>query len=184
MAINANLDIIDAITGRADRLGKVIAKKALDDPDAQKITALPGLGYIPATAVKAEMAGIGRFPTPEKLASHAGLAPSRRDGGDRTRTGGTTGRGSAGLRTATVKAAFVAVRYDPRLKAIHGRIAGRRGPIRAGIAVARRMPVSTRHLLTEQADYRGTRTGNSSSGDSGGYGASPGPRSSRPPPPR
>ena len=162
----------------------MIAKKALGDPDAQKITTLPGMGHILALTVMAEIVDIGRFATPEKLVSYAGLAPSRHDSGNRARTGDTTGRGSAGLRTAMVEAAFVAVRYDPRLKAIHGRTAGRRGPIKAGIAVARRMLVSTRHLLTGQADYRDIWTGNSSSGDSGGYGASPGPRSSLPPPPR
>ena len=53
-----------------------------------------------------------------------------------------------------VEAAFVAVRYDPRLKAIYERIAERRGPMKARVAIARRMLVSIHHMLTEQADYR------------------------------
>ena len=154
MAIDANLDIIDTITRQADRLGKVIAKKALDDPDVQKIMTLPGMGHILAMTVKAEIVDIGRFPTPEEIVSYAGLAPSRHDSGDRTHTGGTTGRGSTVLRTAMVEAAFVAVRHDPRLKAIYDRIAERRGPMKARIAIARRMLVSVHHMLTEQADYR------------------------------
>ncbi len=65
-AINANLDIIDTITRQADRLGKVIAKKALNDPDVQKIMTLPGMGHIIALTVKAEIVDIGRFHTPGK----------------------------------------------------------------------------------------------------------------------
>ena len=154
MAINANLDIIDTITGQADRLGKVIAKKALNDPDVQKIMTIPGMGHILALTVMAEIVDIGRFATPEKLVSYAGLAPSRHDSGNRTQTGGITKRGSVWLRTAMVEAAFVAVRYDPRLKAIYERIAERRGPMKARVAIARRMLVSIHHMLTEQADYR------------------------------
>ena len=104
--------------------------------------------------VKAEIVDIGRFPTPEKLVSYAGLAPSRHDGGERTQTGGITKRGSVWLRTAMVEGAFMAVRYDLRLKAIYERIAERRGPMKARVAVARRMLVSVHRMLTEQAEYR------------------------------
>ncbi len=45
-----------------------------------------------------------------------------------------------------VEAAFVAVRYDPRLKAIYDRIPERHGPMKARVAVARRMPVSIHHI--------------------------------------
>ena len=157
MAIDANLDIIDiidTITGQADQLGKVIAKNALNDPDVQKIMTIPGMGHILALTVKAEIVDLGRFATPEKLVSYAGLAPSRHDSGDRIRTGGITGRGSVGLRTSMVEAAFVAVRHDLRLKAIYERIIERRGPMKARVAVARRMLVSIHRMLTEQADYR------------------------------
>ena len=128
MAIDANLDIIDTITRQADRLGKVIAKKALDDPDVQKIMTIPGMAHILAMTVKAEIVDIRRFPTPEKLVSYAGLAPSRHDSGNRIHTGDITKRGSTWLRTAMVETAFVAVRYDPRLKAIYERIAGAADP--------------------------------------------------------
>ena len=57
---------------------------------------IPGMGHILAMTVKAEIVDIGRFATPEKLVSYAGLAPSRHDSGERTRTGGITKRGSVG----------------------------------------------------------------------------------------
>lgn len=154
LAINANLDIIDTITRQADLLGKIIAKKAINDTDVQRIMTIPGLGHILAVTIKAEIVDIGRFATPEKLVSYAGLAPSRHDSGERTRTGGITKRGSAWLRTAMVEGAFVAVRHDPRLKAVYERIAERRGPMKARVAVARRMLVSVHRMLTEQAEYR------------------------------
>ena len=154
LAIDANLEIIDTIARRADLFGKMIAGKALSDPDVQKIMTLPGMGHILAVTVKAEIVDIGRFATPEKLISYAGLAPSRHDSGERTRTGGITKRGSVWLRTAMVEAAFVAIRHDPRLKAIYERITERRGPMKARVAVARRMLISIHRMLAQQAEYR------------------------------
>ena len=125
-AIDVNLDIIDTIIGQADRFGKVIAKKALNDPDVQKIMTLTGMGHILALTVMAEIVDIRRFATPEKLVSYAGLAPSRHDSGNRAQTGGITKRGSAWLRTAMVEAAF---RGRPARPAAEGHLrAHRRAP--------------------------------------------------------
>ena len=52
-----------------------------------------------------------------------------------------------------VEAALVAIRYDPHLRAIYERIVDRRGPMRARVAVARRMLEAIWHMLTTNKPY-------------------------------
>ena len=107
------------------------------------------MGHILALTAKAEIVDIGRFATSEKLVSYAGRAPSRYDSGNKTqdrRHNQARFRLSCG--PTMVEAAFVAIRYDPRLKTIYERIAERRGPMKARVAVVRCMLVSIHHMLT------------------------------------
>ena len=87
MAINANLDIIDTITGQADRLGKVIAKKALDDPDVQKIMTMqlpdPNTCRYYAFRVSAGFVRSGAIPSRGEYAvgtTHTGVVAVLRSG--------------------------------------------------------------------------------------------------------
>ena len=79
------------------------------------IMTIPGIGYITAVTILAEIVDHGRFANAEKLVSYAGLSPKHHNSGETVRTGSITKRGSVWLRTAMVEAAFVAVRHDARI---------------------------------------------------------------------
>ena len=97
---------------------------------------------------------VGRFNSPQNLISHAGLAPSVRSSADMARHGRITKQGSTWLRKAMMDAATVAIRFDPRMKSIHGRIAKRRGKQKAKVAVARHMLEIVWHMLSTMEEYR------------------------------
>lgn len=116
---------------------------------------IPGIDYVTALTVIAEIVDIKRFPTPWKLVAYAGLAPSKRDSGNTTTTGmRMTKQGSAWMRCAMVEAATTTMQLDERLGRFYRRIAGRRGPQKAKVATAKEMLVIIWHMLTRNEKYR------------------------------
>jgi transposase len=93
---------------------------------------------------------MSRFPTAAHLVSWAGLCPSARQSGPRSRTG-RKGRGDTWLRAALGQAAVNAARTATFLGERYGRIARRRGKAKAQVAVARSILVIIWHLLADPA---------------------------------
>ena len=109
---------------------------------------------------------MSRFPTAGHLVSWAGLCPSARQSGPRTRAG-KKGQGDTWLRGALGQAANAAARTATFPGERYHRIARRRGKAKAQVAVARSILVITWHLLQDPAarftdlgpDYHQARTG-------------------------
>lgn len=154
MALDMHLDSIEFISGQMAKFNKKIAEVSMNKEETRLIMTIPGIGHILAVTIMAEIINIKRFSSAEKLVSYAGLAPRRHNSAGVERSGGITKRGSTWLRTAMVEAALVAIRYDPHLRAIYERIADRRGPMKARVAVARRMLEAIWHTLTTNKPYR------------------------------
>jgi transposase len=126
-------------------------------PDAPVLNAVARLAAIPgvspglARAVIAETGlDMSRFPTAGHLVSWAGLCPSARQSGPRTRAG-KKGRGDTWLRGSLGQAANGAARTDTFLGERYHRIARRRGKAKAQVAVARSILVIIWHLLADPA---------------------------------
>jgi transposase len=114
-----------------------------------------GIDYITALTVISEIVDIKRFKTPWKLVAYAGLfAPSRRDSGETHRQGRITKQGSKWLRYVLLEEANTGIRFDERLCSIYHRIAPRRGPQKAKVAVAKEMLVIMWYMLTNNDPYR------------------------------
>jgi transposase len=123
------------------------------DPDAAVLPAVSRLAEIPG--VSEDLAGaiiaetgldMSRFPAAARLVSWAGLCPSARQSGPRTRAG-KKGQGDTWLRGALGQAANGAARTDTFLGERYHRIARRRGKGKAQVAVARSILVIIWHLL-------------------------------------
>jgi len=126
-------------------------------PDAPVLNAVARLAEIPglspdlARTIIAETGlDMTRFPTAAHLVSWAGLCPSARQSGPRTRAG-KKGRGDTWLRGALGQAAVNAARTPTFLGERYGRIARRRGKAKAQVAVARSILVIIWHLLKDPA---------------------------------
>ena len=115
---------------------------------------MPGAGHVLAITILFQIVDVKRFPGPENLVSYAGLAPGHRNSGETVRYGGINKRGSSRLRTAMAEAAFIAARYDPRMEKVYAKVAGRRGAMKARVAIARRMLDAVWQMLSKNEPYR------------------------------
>ena len=160
---------IAALTARAAELTAAMPAAWGVDPDG---TTGPGAGTTPgapvlnAVARLAEIPGISedlartiiaetgldmsRFPAAARLVSWAGLCPSARQSGPRTRAG-KKGQGNGYLRGSLGQAAIGAARTDTFLSERYHRIARRRGKAKAQVAVARSILIIIWHLLADPA---------------------------------
>ena len=118
---------------------------------AARLAEIPGVSEDLARSVIAEIGlDMARFPTAAHLVSWAGLCPSARQSGPRTRAG-KKGQGDAWLRGSLGQAATGAARTATFLGERYARIARRRGPAKAQVAVARSILVIIWHLLADPA---------------------------------
>ena len=120
-------------------------------PAVARLAEIPGVSPDLARAIIAETGlDMSRFPTAAHLVSWAGLCPSARQSGPRTRAG-KKGQGDTWLRSALGQAANGAARTQTFLGERYHRIARRRGKTKAQVAVARSILVIIWHLLNDPA---------------------------------
>lgn len=121
--------------------------------EASRIDSVPGFATTLSVLVAVEIADVKRFSRPAELHSYAGLIPSTHSSGDRTFHGHITKQGSAWLRWAALEAVYPAIKKDLGLQALYTRLAKRRGPNVAKVAVARRLLLIIYRVLTEKRSY-------------------------------
>ena len=137
----------DGVTGPDAGTGP----EALVLPAVARLAEIPGVSEDLARTIIAETGlDMSRFPTAAHLVSWAGLCPSARQSGPRTRAG-KKGQGDTWLRGALGQAANGAARTDTFLGERYHRIARRRGKAKAQVAVARSILVIIWHLLADPA---------------------------------
>jgi transposase len=119
------------------------------------VTSIPGIARTTAEVIVAETgADMSRFPTPGQLCAWAGVAPASYESAGKRRPAGTR-HGSEWLRRALIEAARAAARTkDSYYSAQYARIARRRGPNKAAVAVANSMLFTIWHLLSTGALYQ------------------------------
>ena len=120
-------------------------------PAVVRLAEIPGVSENLARAIIAEIGlDMSRFPDAAHLVSWAGLCPSARQSGPRTRAG-KKGQGNTWLRSALGQAANGAAHTQTFLGERYHRIARRRGKKKAQVAVARSILVIIWHLLKDPA---------------------------------
>jgi transposase len=116
-----------------------------------RLAEIPGVSENLARSIIAEVGlDMTRFPTAGHLVSWAGLCPSARQSGPRTRAG-KKGQGDTWLRGSLGQAATGTSGTATFLGERYARIARRRGKAKAQVAVARSILVIIWHLLADPA---------------------------------
>lgn len=134
--IEAQLAAEPALAGRAGRLRTV-----------------PGIGPALATGLVARLPELGRLDR-RAIASLAGLAPHACDSGTRRGRRHIWG-GRSDVRRMLYLAAFIASRYDPRLRAHRAKLQAAGKPFKLAIvATARKLLVILNAMLRTGTDYR------------------------------
>jgi transposase len=151
--ILAHIDFLDAtIDTLSDQIVECVAPF---QAAVELLCTIPGISTLTAQTIIAEIGvDMSRFPTAGHLAAWAGVAPASRESAGKHRSAGTR-HGSRHLRHSLIEAARAAARTKGTfLSARYHRIARRRGPNKAAVAIAHTMLVSAHHMLLTGEIYR------------------------------
>jgi transposase len=154
--LRSQLRVIAFLDEEVSRMDAEIAERMLPFEEAvERIDGIPGMGRRTAEEVLAELGGgVSRFPTAAQLASWAKLCPGNNESAGK-RKATTTGHGNPWLRDALVEAAWAASHtHGTYLAAQYHRLAARRGPKRAIMAVAHSILVIVYSLLRNGGQFR------------------------------
>jgi transposase len=150
-----HLAYIDAIDEIVTQLSAEIAERLRPaEADVELLDAITGIGRPTAEVWLAEVGSdLERFPTHRHLASWAGMCPGNNESAGKRKTGKTR-KGNAALRTALVVAAQAAShKRDSYLSAQYRRLAARRGPKKAIVALAHSLLVIAYHVLKRRVNF-------------------------------
>ena len=146
--LESNLKLVDYLDTEIKHLEGIIRKALIGKSrEMQILTSIPGIGFIGASTLIAEIGNVRDFEDADKLTKWAGLTPSVYQSANVTRTGSITKQGSKHIRWILVELAHVAIRSQGRFKIFFERLLPKKGYKKAIVAVARKMLRIVWHLL-------------------------------------
>lgn len=147
--------LIDELDGRIKDAAKAVEAAVGENRDALLLTTIPGISYLSALTIMAEVGTIDRFPSAKQLMGYAGLVPSTYSSGGVTRHGKIIKSGSTYLRFVLVEAAH----HQMTSKKVRGfgkyyaKIKSRKGSSAAAVATARKLCAVVWRILKDQRPF-------------------------------
>jgi transposase len=154
--VDASLALIDDLDRQIDQVNRGLRASGADHPYTRLLLTVPGIGWVLAFTIAAEIGDIQRFPTAKKLCGYTGLCPRVNQSGDKDRRGPLSKHGPKYLRWAMLEATMHALRhpaYAERYQATKRRLGKQRGARVAQIDVARRLTEAIWHMLTRNQPF-------------------------------
>jgi transposase len=154
--VEASLRLIDELDREIDECERELRRLGVDHRYVPLLRTVPGIGWVLAYTIAAEIGDISRFPTPRKLAGYTGLCPRVYQSGERDLRGPLAKQGPRYLRWALVEAATHActhTTYRHRYQHTKSRIGKQRGAKVAQVDLARRLAEAIWHMLTRNQPF-------------------------------
>jgi transposase len=140
---------IDSLEQRCKHIDRELARLYDHDPVVQRLLMVPGVGPLTATALRASVVDIQRFPSGRHFASWLGLTSREHSSGERRRLGRISKQGDPYLRTLLIhgaRAVLLAARSAQRRASSLDRLRTwaldlheRRGHNKAAVALANKL---------------------------------------------
>jgi transposase len=157
-SIAGHLGQIDELDARIGPIDRELSPLACSDARAQLLQTIPGVGPLIGLTFAAEIGDVSRFSSASKLVGYAGLAPRVMQSGDRSQTGRLSKAGPRTLRWAAVEAANQAWRPTNPFHEHYLSLAARHGKNPAKSAVARKLLISSWHMLSRNQVFQPPRS--------------------------
>jgi transposase len=154
--VAASLRLIDELEQEIAACESELRQLGAEHRYVPLLMTMPGVGFVLAYTIAAELGDIARFPTPTKLAGYSGLCPRVYQSGDSDRRGALSKQGPRYLRWALVEAATGACRhpvYRERYQRTKARLGRQRGARVAQVELARRLAEAIWHMLTRNQPF-------------------------------
>lgn len=157
-SLNSYLQTIDWFTKLIEQAEKTIEASVKNHPQANLLTSIPGMSYVSALTIMAEIGEVSRFIDAKHLQGYAGLVPTVKDSGDKQIRGRITKQGSKWLRYIMVEAAHHQVRCKrvPGFGSYYKSLQKRKGSKTAAVATARKLLAVVWRLLTDSRQFEVT----------------------------
>ena len=139
---------------------KQVRKLAKGDGRARLLMTAPGVGAIVGLTYAAAIDDPGRFSSSKKVGAHFGMTPKRYQSGEKDVTGRISKIGDKGVRAELYEAAHVILTRPVKggaLKSWAARLAKRAGPMKAKVALARKLAVILHRMLADGTPFDATR---------------------------
>ena len=157
--VDASLALIEDLERQIDVINRELRAGGADHPYVPLLLTVPGIGWVLAFTIAAEIGAIERFPTAKKLVGYTGLCPKVNQSGDSNRRGPLSKHGPKYLRWAMLEATMHALRhpaYAERYQRTKKRLGRQRGAKVAEIDIARRLTEAIWHMLTTSQPFNPT----------------------------
>jgi transposase len=158
-SIDASLDLIDHLERQIDSINRELRAGGADHPYVPLLLTVPGIGWVLAFTIAAEIGDINRFPSPKKLCGYTGLCPMVRQSGEKDHRGPLSKQGPKYLRWAMLESTMHALRhpaYSERYQRNKKRLGRQRGAKVAQIDIARKLTEAIWHMLTNNQPFAPT----------------------------
>jgi transposase len=152
----ASLALIDTLDEEITAIERELRRLGADHRYVPLLMSCPGIAWILAFTIAAEIGDIARFPSPRKLVGYTGLTPKVEQSGERDRRGPLRKNGPDYLRWALIEAAHTAARhprYQPIVERMRTRHGKKRGSKIAAIEIARRQTEAIWYMLTRNQPF-------------------------------
>jgi len=149
------LGLIDAFGQLIKEADERIEKVVGDNQPAKLLTSIPGISYVSALTIMAEIGTVERFASAKKLQGYAGLVPSTYASGDRMVHGRLTKQGSRWLRWTMIEIAQrqLLCKKKPGFDWYYQRIKQRKGSGAAAAATARKLLAVVWRMLKDNRPF-------------------------------
>ena len=154
--VTASVSLIDDLGAQITEINARLKAGHADHPYIPPLMSAPGIGWVLAFTIAAEIGQIERFASPEKLTGYTGLCPRVNQSGDSDRRGPLTKHGPTYLRWAMIEATMHALKhpaYAERYQRNKRRLGKQRGAKVAQIDIARRLAHAIWHMLSRQEKF-------------------------------
>jgi transposase len=154
--ITASLELIDDLEDQIAAINTRLKEGHAHHPYIPLLMSAPGIGWVLAFTIAAEIGEIERFASPAKLTGYTGLCPRVDQSGDKDRRGPLTKHGPTYLRWAMLEATMHALRhpaYSERYQRNKRRLGKQRGAKVAQIDIARRLTHAIWHMLSRKEEF-------------------------------
>ena len=154
--VSASVMLIDDLGEQIDRINRRLKASHAEHPYIPLLMSAPGIGWVLAFTIAAEIGEIERFSSPEKLAGYPGLCPKVKQSGESDRRGPLSKHGPRYLRWALLEATMHALRhpaYSERYQRNKRRLGKQRGAKVAQVDIARRLAHAIWHMLTRNQEF-------------------------------
>jgi transposase len=154
--VDTSLALIDDLERQIDRINRQLRAGSADHPYLPLLLTVPGIGWVLAFTIAAEIGDIARFSSAKKLCGYTGLCPRVNQSGDKDRRGPLTKHGPKYPRWAPLEATTHALRhpaYNERHQRNKRRLGKQRGAKDAQIDIARKLTEAIWHMLTNNQPF-------------------------------